>query len=105
MPEESISGNLARALRARFLQNSENRRAARTRPRSWFAPQSVDTNVAPEAEEGCDSPGVPSVPEGKCGASPDEARRAKRRRAAQQRQQRMLDDLKKRQAEFITGAQ
>lgn len=107
-PEGCSSGGLARGLRTRLLQDPENASALESQPRPWFAPP------APSACEAGSTPGRAgsagelggSSPDGEGrGSLQDEARRAKRRRAAQERQQRMLDDLRKRQTAFITGAQ
>eukprot|EP00928_Gymnodinium_smaydae_P096158 TRINITY_DN8436_c0_g2_i1.p1 TRINITY_DN8436_c0_g2~~TRINITY_DN8436_c0_g2_i1.p1 ORF type:complete len:1425 (-),score=350.56 TRINITY_DN8436_c0_g2_i1:2380-6528(-) len=144
--EESVSGGLARALRAELLRDPENQRALQTRRRPWYLPPpppptsplrvpsapsnagagdlsphigaggaaaaaAGDASAAADGAAGATTVGASGEqgaggPAGEAAADTEaEDRRAKRRRAAQQRQQRMLEDLKKRQAAFITGSE
>eukprot|EP00930_Biecheleria_cincta_P036388 TRINITY_DN24968_c0_g1_i1.p1 TRINITY_DN24968_c0_g1~~TRINITY_DN24968_c0_g1_i1.p1 ORF type:complete len:914 (-),score=159.14 TRINITY_DN24968_c0_g1_i1:185-2926(-) len=100
-PAETMVGGLARGLRECFLQDPRNRRLLQTtEPQS--PARSADDSVESSLQQQSPSPMNTETP------SPqelDEARRAKRRKAAQERQQKMLDDLKKRQAAFMTSVQ
>lgn len=119
IPEETVPGALARALRHRLLQDPKNDGVVESHPRPWFMPP-LATVSANNAEGNANT--VVDNDQGSSGLTPkagsvdycsgmevteddEESRKIKRRKAAQERQQRMLNDLKRRQAAFMTGFQ
>eukprot|EP00434_Breviolum_minutum_P035352 symbB.v1.2.031289.t1/scaffold3617.1/size53222/3 len=84
MPKESVFGSLARALRKRLLE--QQHQPAKVHTAEEGGSSSMDVTAAPNCTDH------------------EEDRKAKRRKAAQERQQRMLDNLRKRQDAFISGA-
>ncbi|CAE8624461.1 unnamed protein product, partial [Polarella glacialis] len=101
-PAESMSGGLARGLRDRLLSEGSAATGRSVPGTGWSTPRSASSARCGAAS--CNSSPALSPSSAADGDDLDEARRAKRRKAAQERQQQMLEDLKKRQAAFITGA-